>query len=435
MRALKSTRMVGALIHMAFDVEAIRAEFPILSREHPSGNPLVYLDNAATTQKPACVLKAMDDYYRRSNANVHRAVHALAAEATEGYEDARRRIAAFFGATERNLAFTSGTTEAINLVSYAWARQALGPGDVILTTEMEHHADIVPWQLLAREIGVEIRYVPLDRETMTLDMEAFEIGIEDAALVCVVHTSNVLGVRNDVERIIELARTKGRGPAGRGPAGGGSVILLDCAQAAPHERLDFASIGADFIAISGHKMGGPTGIGALIATEMMLAEMTPFISGGDMIESVTLEGSTFLDGPQRFEAGTPRIAEAFGWAAAVDWLASFDMSEVHTHISGLARRTAFALADMPGVTVHGRHDLQTCSGVVAFTHDTIHAEDLAHLMDAGGFAIRTGHHCAQPLMMALGVSSTARASFWIHNDETEADSFVSHLASVIERFG
>lgn len=419
---------------MALDIEAIRAEFPILGIQHPTGMPFVYLDSAATTQKPVCVLDAMDAYYRQTNANVHRAVYSLAAEATAGYEYARQRIASFFGATEREMVFTSGTTEAINLVAYGWGRHMLVKGDVILTTEMEHHADIVPWQLLASERGVEVRYVPLDRETMMLDMEAMEVGVEEAALVCVVHTSNVLGVRNDVERIIELARSRGRGPGGRGPAGGGAPVLLDCAQAAPHERLDFSTLGADFIAFSGHKMGGPTGIGGLIATEEMLAEMQPFISGGDMIDRVTLEGTTFQDGPQRFEAGTPRIAEAFGWAAAIDWLDQFDMAEVHSHVSGLARRTAEAISVLPGITVHGRHDLPTASGVVTFSHEKLHAEDIAHLMDAGGFALRTGHHCAQPLLAALGVAATIRASFWIHNTSAEADSFIAHLSDIIERF-
>lgn len=424
---------------MTLDIEAIRAEFPILDIEHSSGNPFVYLDSAATTQKPVCVLEAMDSYYRKTNANVHRAVYSLAAEATAGYEAARSSLAAFFGTDREEFVFTSGTTEAINLVAYAWARTALGPGDVILTTEMEHHSDIVPWQLLSKERGVEIRYVPLLRDSMTLDMEAFEVGVEEAAMVCAVHTSNVLGVRNDVERIVELAKSRGRGPAGRESTqkgeNGGAVVLLDCAQAAPHERLNFAEMGADFIAISGHKMGGPTGIGGLVATREMLASMQPFISGGDMIEKVTLEGSTFQSGPQRFEAGTPKIAEAFGWAAAIKWLEQFDMKEVHAHISNLARHTANGIRTLPGIEIQGRHDLKSASGIVSFTHETLHAEDIAHLMDAGGFALRTGHHCAQPLLAALGISSTVRASFWIHNTMQEADALIAHLAEIIQRFG
>ena len=414
-------------ITMALNLNSIRADFPILSRRLEGERKLVYLDNAATTQKPQVVIDAMNDYYANTNANVHRAVHTLAGEATEGYEASRTAIASYFGAPRDNLIFTSGTTEAINLVAYGWARANLGKGDVVLTTEMEHHADIVPWQILSKECGIEIRYVPLDRETMTLDMEAFEIAVEDASLVCVVHTSNVLGVRNDVERIIELARLRGRG-------GEGAHVMLDAAQAAPHERIHFPELGCDFLALSAHKMGGPTGIGALFTTTDTMETMKPFISGGDMIETVTLEGSTFQKGPQKFEAGTPRIAEAFGWHAAVQWLDQHNMKDVHEHVSSLARWTAKQMRDIPGIRIYGRHDLETTSGVVSFLHEKIHAEDLAHLMDAGGFAVRTGHHCAQPLMEALGVSSTARASFWIYNTKEEAEAFVNHLRGVVDRF-
>jgi len=413
---------------MGLDLEAIRADFPILSRTMEGGRPLVYLDNAATTQKPKQVIEAMNSYYENTNSNVHRAVHTLAGEATEGYENARTEIAAYFGAPRDHLIFTSGTTEAINLVAYSWARANLSKGDVIVTTEMEHHADIVPWQILSKERGVEIRYIPLENETLTLDMEAFEIAVIDASLVCVVHTSNVLGVRNDVEQIIELSKTTGNG-------GKGAHVMIDAAQAAPHENINFLELGCDFLALSSHKMGGPTGIGGLFVKPETMATMDPFISGGDMIETVTLEGSTYQKGPHKFEAGTPRIAEAFGWHAAIKWLSSLSMVDVHQHVSTLARNTAEEMAKIPGIRIYGRHDLETCSGVVSFLHEKIHAEDLAHLLDSGGFAVRTGHHCAQPLMEALGVSSTARISFWLYNTENEASSFIEHLANIVERFG
>ena len=413
---------------MGLDLDAIRSDFPILSRTMEGGQPLVYFDNAATTQKPKQVIEAMNSYYENTNSNVHRAVHTLAGEATEGYEMARTEIAAYFGAPRDHLIFTSGTTEAINLVAYGWARANLSKGDVILTTEMEHHADIVPWQILSKERGIEIRYIPLERDTLTLDMEAFEIGVQEASLVCVVHTSNVLGVRNDVERIIELSKTTGK-------KGSGAFVMIDAAQAAPHERINFVELGCDFMALSSHKMGGPTGIGGLFVKPEIMETMIPFISGGDMIETVTLEGSTFQKGPQKFEAGTPRIAEAFGWHASVKWLSKFDMKMVHEHVSNLAKMTANKMSSIPGIRIYGRHDLNTCSGVVSFLHDSIHAEDLAHLLDSGGFAVRTGHHCAQPLMEALGVSSTARVSFWIYNTVEEADAFIDYLTSIVERFG
>lgn len=413
---------------MGLDLDDIRSDFPILSRTMEGGRPLVYFDNAATTQKPKQVIQAMNSYYENTNSNVHRAVHTLAGEATEGYEMARTEIASYFGAPRDHLIFTSGTTEAINLVAYGWARANLSKGDVILTTEMEHHADIVPWQILSKERGVEIRYIPLERDTLTLDMEAFEIGVQDASLVCVVHTSNVLGVRNDVERIIELSKTTGNN-------GSGAFVMIDAAQAAPHERINFVELGCDFMALSSHKMGGPTGIGGLFVKPEIMESMIPFISGGDMIETVTLEGSTFQKGPQKFEAGTPRIAEAFGWHASVKWLSKFDMKMVHHHVSNLAKITAKKMSSIPGIRIYGRHDLNTCSGVVSFLHDSIHAEDLAHLLDSGGFAVRTGHHCAQPLMEALGVSSTARVSFWIYNTVEEADAFIDYLTSIVERFG
>ena len=408
---------------MSLDLESIRADFPILSRKVSGGKDLVYLDNAATTQKPQVVIDAMTRYYEQSNANVHRAVHTLAAEATEQYEAARDTLADWFGTTRDNFIFTSGTTEAINLVAWGWARSNLNRGDAVVITEMEHHADIVPWQLLAEEKGIEIRVVPIDTDRDVLDMEIFEASLPGSRLVCVVHTSNVLGVANPVADIISQSHAAG------------AKVLIDAAQAAPHERINFAKMGADFVAISGHKMCGPTGIGCLLATSECIEEMEPFMSGGDMIETVTMEKSTFASGPQKFEAGTPKIAEAIGFAAAADYLSNLDLGAVHTHIRGLAMYTATELKSVHGITVYGDHSVAEGSGVVSFLHDTIHAEDLARFMDAGGFAMRTGHHCAQPLLDAYGVSSTNRVSFYLYNPQKEATAFVEHLRYVVDKFG
>ena len=408
---------------MTLDIEAIRDDFPILSRKVAGGKDLVYLDNAATTQKPQSVIDAMTHYYEQSNANVHRAVHTLAAEATEQYENARDTLAAWFGTTRDNLIFTSGTTEAINLVAWGWARSNLNAGDAIVITEMEHHADIVPWQLLAEEKGIEIRVVPIDTERDVLDMEIFSASLPGSRLVCVVHTSNVLGVANPVADIISQSHDAG------------AKVLIDAAQAAPHQRIDFTGMGADFVAISGHKMCGPTGIGCLLATTDSIEEMEPFMSGGDMIETVTMEKSTFAKGPQKFEAGTPKIAEAIGFAAAAEYLSNFDMEEVQSHIRGLAMHVASELKSDPSMTVYGDHSIPEGSGVVSFLHESIHAEDLARFMDAGGFAMRTGHHCAQPLLEAYGVSSTNRVSFYLYNTMGEAAAFVEHLRYIVEKFG
>ncbi len=407
---------------MALDIEAIRADFPILGRTLPNGKKLVYFDNAATSQKPQCVIDAMSRYYEEYNSNAHRANHTLADEATTALESARERISSYFGTSPDQMIYTSGATEAINLVAYGWARENLGEGDVVVLTEMEHHADIVPWQQLSIDKGVEVRYVPIDTDSFTLDMEAFEVALEDASLVCVVHISNVLGVRNPIEDIVEMSHSVG------------SRVLIDCAQGAPHETIDFDSLGADFVAISAHKMAGPTGIGCILVKRDAMAEMGPFMTGGSMIKRVTTEGSTFQEGHAMFETGTPRIAEAIGWGAAVEWLDQFDMREVHNHINDIASWTAAQMRDIPGIKIYGDPEREDSSGAVSFLHESIQSQDLALLLDEGGFAVRTGHHCAQPLMDALGVPSTNRASFWIYNTMGEAESFVEYLSQVVERF-
>ena len=395
---------------------SLRDEFPILQRQ-VNGHPLVYLDNAATTQKPQIVIDAMNDYYSQSNANVHRAVHTLAGEATEGYESCRIKLKQRFNA--QRAIITSGTTEAINLVAHAWGRANLSKGDSIVLTEMEHHSDIVPWQMLAEERGVEIRYVPVTQH-FTLDMEAFTHALDGAALVCVVHTSNVLGVRNPLESIIEQSHAAG------------AKVLIDAAQGVPHAQIDFTAFGADFMAFSAHKMCGPTGIGALLVQPDVFEQMEPFMGGGDMIETVTIEGSTYQTNEHKFEAGTPRIAEAIGWTAALDWMETFDISAEHDRLIKISSWVAKSLRDL-GMNVYGRHE-DGDAAVVSFLHPTINSEDMAHLLDARGFAVRTGHHCAQPLLHRLGISGTVRASFYIYNTREEAEAFVSEIKEIVERF-
>ena len=393
--------------------DSMKQDFPIFSRE-VNGRPLVYLDNAATTQKPACVIDAMTKYYSSSNANVHRAVHTLAGEATEGYEACRKLLKQRFNSDFAVI--TSGTTEAINLAAHAWGEHNLQPGDAVVLTEMEHHSDIVPWQMLAERIAIELRFVPVDEGQ--LDLDALEVALEGAKLVCVVHTSNVLGVRNPVEKIISMSKSVG------------ARVLVDAAQAVPHEVIDFKDLGADFMAFSAHKMCGPTGIGTLLISESAFNEMQPFMGGGDMIQTVTLEGSTYQTNEHKFEAGTPRIAEGVGWAAALEWMSQIDLESHHSRLLKIAQNVAKQL-EQKGMKVYSTLN-PSDAAVVSFTHPTIHPEDFARLLDAQGIAVRTGHHCAQPLMEKLGVNGTIRASFYIYNDESDAEVFLSGIDRVLE---
>ena len=402
---------------MSGDLMAIRDDFPILQRE-VNGRSLIYFDNAATTQKPKVVIDAMTDYYQSMNANVHRAVHTLAGESTEAYESCRKNLREWFNAEK--VIFTSGTTEAINLAAHAWGKHNLNKGDVVLLTEMEHHSDIVPWQMLSREIGVELRYVPV-AEDHTLDMELLRASMEGVKLVCFVHTSNVLGARNPVEEIVSISKKHG------------ARVLIDAAQAVPHSRIDFASMNIDFLACSAHKMCGPTGIGCLLVSPDTFHEMEPFMGGGDMIETVTLEGSTYQKNEHKFEAGTPKIAEAVGWDAAINWLSKIDLQFEHERLLDMARYTANRLRAIPGMTVFGQHT-DGDSAVVSFIHDKVHPEDMARLLDARGIALRTGHHCAQPLMEKLGVNGTLRASFYLYNTQEEVETMLSTIEGIVERF-
>ena len=394
-----------------------RTDFPILNREI-HGKKLVYLDNAATTQKPKVVIDAMNDYYENYNSNVHRAVHLMAGEATDSYESCRTTLKNWFNA-ERAI-FTSGTTEAINLAAHAWGKENLSSGDVVLMTEMEHHSDIVPWQLLADDLDIELRYIPV-KEDFTLDLEAFDASLDGVKLVCIVHTSNVLGVRNPIEYVIEKSHSIG------------AKVLIDAAQGVPHKQIDFEKSGADFMAMSAHKMMGPTGIGALLVTEEIFQSMRPFMGGGDMIQTVTLNGSTYQDNEHKFEAGTPKIAEAIGWKAAFDYMANIDLEAEHSRLVEIAKWTSSQLEDL-GATIYGRYSEQDAA-VVSFLFDNLHPEDLAHYLDAMGFAIRTGHHCAQPLLERLGVKGTARASFYLYNTMEEAIEFIDAVKYVLEKFG
>lgn len=391
----------------------MKEDFPILSRQ-VNGRNLVYLDNAATTQKPHCVIDAMNQYYSLSNANVHRAVHTLAGEATEGYEKCRSLLKERYNASKAII--TSGTTESINLVAHAWGEANLEDGDAVILTEMEHHSDIVPWQMLAERKSIELRYVPVIDGS--LDMDIFDASLDGAKLVCVVHTSNVLGVRNPIEDIITKSKLAG------------AKVLIDAAQAVPHEEIDFEKLGADFMAFSAHKMCGPTGIGALLVSESAFVKMQPFMGGGDMIQTVSITGSTYQVNEHKFEAGTPRIAEGVGWAAALEWMSNIDLEKHHSRLINIARNVKQELVSK-GMTVYSQLG-EKDAAVVSFTHPSIHPEDFARLLDAQGIAVRTGHHCAQPLMERLGVSGTIRASFYIYNDEDDANTFLNGIDRVLE---
>ena len=404
--------------------EDIRADFPILSRTVRGGKPLVYLDNASTTQKPEHVIDAMSKYYRTCNANIHRAVYALAEEATDAYESARGRIASFVGAPSRDeLVFVRGTTEAINLVAYSWGRAGVGEGDVIVTTEYEHHSNIVPWQLLAKERGARLEYVGVDDngELVLADLERLLAGGR-VRIVAFSLMSNVLGTISDARRIVAMCK------------GAGALVLVDGAQAVPHMPVDLSSLGCDFFAFSGHKMLGPTGIGVLWARRDLLDAMAPFHGGGDMIREVHKQDSTWNDLPYKFEAGTPSIAEVIGLAAAVDYLSGLGMENVRAHEMEL---TAYALEKMsavPGITLYGPDDPSRRGGVVSFNFADVHPHDVAQIIDGEGIAVRSGHHCAQVLMERLDVAATNRASVYVYNTRGDIDALVGSLQKVARLF-
>lgn len=402
------------------DAEAIRRDFPVLD-ETVNGRRLVYLDSAATAQKPRPVIEAMNEFYATYNANVHRAIHALGERATAQYEGARRKVARFIHAREpETIIFTKNTTEAINLVAYSWARHNVGPGDEIVTSPIEHHSNLVPWQMVSKATGAALRYFGVnDDGTVNLD-DIDELINERTKLVAVTQASNVLGTLVPLEPIIERAHRVG------------AVVVVDAAQSVPHMAVDVQALNCDFFAFSGHKMMGPTGIGVLYGKRELLEDMEPFLGGGDMIHSVSLDGAEWADLPYKFEAGTPPIAEAIGLGAAIDYLEQLGMDNVFAHEQRLVAYALERLAQLPAVTVYGP---QERVGLVTFNVEGVHPHDLATVLDQQGVAIRAGHHCAQPVMGWLGVPATARASFYVYNTEADIDELVSGLRVAKEFFG
>ncbi len=418
----------------------VRGDFPILAREF-DGHPLVYLDSASTAQKPRVVIDALAEHLRARNANVHRGVYALAQEADAAYEQARARVAAFTGAEAKTTIFTKNVTEAINLVAYAWGRSDLGPtrptrpthpthpspthpGDAVLITQMEHHANIVPWQQLCKERGAQLRYLEVD-ERGQLDPAQLDAELErgDVKLVAFTHVSNVLGTINPVADMTARIRAAG------------AVSLVDGAQAVPHMPVDVRAVGADFYAWTGHKAMGPTGIGVLHGRAELLEEMPPFLTGGDMIASVELDGATWNELPYKFEAGTPPIAEAVGLGVAVEYLRALGMERVRGHEEALTAHLLTRLAEVPGLRVAGPPRAEERGGIASFTIEGMHPHDIAELADRAGVCIRAGHHCAQPLMRCLRVAATARASVGVYNTPAEIDTLLDALLAGREVFG
>jgi len=397
------------------DAATIRKDFPILSEEM-NGTPLVYLDNAATTHKPEAVIDAVSDFYRHHNAPVHRGAYTLAAEATAMYEDARGKVARFIGATTpAEVVFTRGTTSGINAVAFGWGLYHLGPDDTVLLTTMEHHANVVPWQLVARHTGVSLRYLELTEDYL-VDMSRIESMIDETVrVVAVSGMSNVLGTIGPVAALAEAARSVG------------AITVVDGAQLIPHVPTDVTELGADFVAFGAHKMLGPTGIGALWGRMELLKQMEPAEGGGSMIRDVGREESTWAEVPQKFEAGTPPIAQAVGFGSAIDYLEGIGMRAVRDHELEITDYALARLAEVPGLEVYGPSDMSQRGGTVSFTLGDIHPHDLATILDQQGIAIRAGHHCAKPLMRVLDVPATARASFYIYNTNDDVDALVAGL--------
>jgi cysteine desulfurase/selenocysteine lyase len=403
---------------MTFDVARVRADFPILSRE-VNGHPLVYLDSANTSQKPVQVLDVMRAHHERHNGNVSRSVHTLGTEATTAYEDARAKIARFIGAaTPEEVVFTKNSTEAINLVAHSAGQMlALGPGDEIVISEMEHHSNIVPWQLLCERTGATLRWFGVTDDGRLDESGLAELVNERTRLVSVVHMSNILGTINDVSRIVARAHEVG------------ALVLLDCSQSVPHLPIDVRTLGADLIAFTGHKMLGPTGIGVLWGRGAVLADMPPFLGGGSMIETVTMTRTTFAAPPARFEAGTPPIVEAIGLGAAVDYLSALGMDEIHRHEQEITAYALKTLADIEGVRVFGPASPEGRGGTVSFDLDGVHPHDVGQILDDLGVQVRVGHHCARPVCARFGVAAMTRASFYLYTTTDEIDA----LARGIER--
>ncbi|QDE40670.1 cysteine desulfurase [Luteibacter pinisoli] len=401
---------------LPLDVERIRADFPLLSRT-VHGKPLIYFDSANTSQKPASVIEAVDRHYREHNANVARAVHTLGEEATAAYEGARDALARFINAPSRDeVILTSGTTQAINMVAYSYALPRLKQGDAIVTTMMEHHANIVPWQLVAERTGATVKAAPIDANGELILEEYFKLLTPEVKLACVTHVSNVLGTVNPVREIARECRKRG------------IPLLVDGSQAAPHRKVDVQALGCDFYAITGHKMLAPTGTGALWAKREHLMAMPPFFGGGEMIREVRFEGTVFADPPHRFEAGTPNIAGFAGMSAAIDYLEGLGADRVKAHEQDLLAYLTQGIESLPGVRIFGT--AREKEPVVSFLLEGAHANDMATLLDLQGVAVRSGHHCAHPLMQCFGVPATLRASLAFYNTKAEIDAFIEAVGRV-----
>jgi cysteine desulfurase/selenocysteine lyase len=408
--------MTATASSSTFDAAAVAAQFPILQREI-GGQRIVYLDAGATAQKPEAVLEALDASYRLHNANIHRGVYTLAQEATERFEGARGRIARFIGATPAETIFTKNVTEALNLVAYAWGRRNVGAGDTIVLTPMEHHSNIVPWQLLAEEVGARLEYVELT-EDGRLDLDSLDALLaREPKLVAVAHVSNVLGTRNPIEEIVARAHAAG------------AVVVVDGAQAVPHLPVDVKALGADFYGFTGHKVYGPTGVGVLYGRRELLEAMGPFLSGGDMIATVERERSTWKELPWKFEAGTTPYVEATGLGAAVEWLDALGLEAVHAHELEITAYALERLSEVPGLTWHGP-SIEHRGALVSFALDGVHPHDVAEILGRSNVCVRAGHHCAQPLMRCLGVPATTRASFAAHTTRDDIDALIDGLHDV-----
>jgi cysteine desulfurase / selenocysteine lyase len=404
------------------NAKEIRKYFPILDQE-VNGHPLVYLDSAATSQKPVQVIEALDKYYREYNSNVHRGVHTLGTRATDGYEGAREKVRKFINAAStEEIIFTRGTTTAINTVAVSYGRANVGKGDEIVISHMEHHSNIIPWQQLAKETGATLKYVPL-QEDGTISVEDVKNTVtSNTKIVSIMKVSNVLGTMNPIKEIAKVAHDHG------------AVMMVDGAQAAPHMKVDVQDLDCDFFAFSGHKMAGPTGIGVLYGKKQLLENMEPVEFGGEMIDFVGMYESTWKELPWKFEAGTPIIAGAIGLGAAIDFLEEIGLDHIEKHEHHLAAYAIEKMSEIEGMTIYGTKDPAKRAGLVTFNIDDVHPHDVATVLDAEGIAVRAGHHCAQPLMKWLEVSATARASFYIYNTEEDIDKLVSGLVKTKEYF-
>jgi cysteine desulfurase/selenocysteine lyase len=403
-----------------FDTHAIRQDFPILD-QNINGKPLIYLDSGASSQKPVVVIEAMNTYYREYNANVHRGIYQISEKASEAYETARKKTGRFINARSwREVIFTRNATESINLVAFSWGQTNIKAGDIIISTEMEHHANLVPWQQLAARTGATVKYIPVNKQGY-LDMAAFEAMLTPAVkLVAVTQMSNVLGTMPAIDDIVEQAHAVG------------ALVLLDGAQSVPHMPVDVQALECDFLVFSGHKMLGPTGIGVLWARKEILADMPPFMTGGDMIKKVTLDGCDWNDLPWKFEAGTPSIAEAIGLGYAVDYLNQLGMANIRRHEIELVAYALDKLNQVEGIRIYGPQDPTVRGGAVAFTLGDIHAHDVAAVLDSEGIAVRAGHHCAMPLHDKFGLQATTRASFYVYNTPADIDCLAKGLDKVTE---